>query len=36
LAGRFAWVNWDVDDLVEAKEEIVGKDLFRTSLSSVA
>jgi len=33
LAGRFAWVNWDVDELVAKQEEIIGKDLLRTSLS---
>jgi NAD(P)-dependent dehydrogenase (short-subunit alcohol dehydrogenase family) len=36
LAGRFVWVNWDVDQLVEAREEIVGKDLFKTSLRDFA
>ena len=36
LAGRFAWVNWDVADLVAAKEEIVSKDYYRTSLSTLA
>ncbi|RDW68084.1 hypothetical protein BP6252_09480 [Coleophoma cylindrospora] len=35
LAGRFAWVNWDVTDLVAAKEEIISKDLYRTSLASL-
>lgn len=33
LAGRFAWVNWDVDELVAKKNEILEKDLFRTSIS---
>ncbi|KAH7324917.1 hypothetical protein B0I35DRAFT_348081 [Stachybotrys elegans] len=33
LTGRFAWVNWDVEELVAKKEEIVAKDLLRTSLS---
>ncbi|PVI06246.1 NAD(P)-binding protein [Periconia macrospinosa] len=33
LAGRFAWVNWDIDELIAAKEEILSKDLLRTSLS---
>jgi short-subunit dehydrogenase len=33
LAGRFAWVNWDKEKLVEKREEIVGRDLLRTSLS---
>ena len=36
LAGRFAWVNWDVADLVAAKEEIVSKDYYRTSLTAMA
>ena len=36
LGGRFCWVNWDVDELVKAKEEILGRDLFRTSLSDLA
>jgi NAD(P)-dependent dehydrogenase (short-subunit alcohol dehydrogenase family) len=35
LNGRFVWVNWDVDDLVKGKEEIVAKDLYRTSLNSL-
>ena len=33
LNGRFAWVNWDVADLVAAKEEITRKDYYRTSLT---
>jgi NAD(P)-dependent dehydrogenase (short-subunit alcohol dehydrogenase family) len=33
LSGRFAWVNWDVEQLVAKKEEIMAKDLLRTSLS---
>jgi len=33
LSGRFAWVNWDVEQLVAKQEEIVAKDLLRTSLS---
>ena len=33
LSGRFAWVNWDVDELIAGREEILEKDLFRTSLS---
>jgi hypothetical protein len=32
LAGRFAWVNWDVDELVAGKDEMVEEDLLRTSL----
>jgi hypothetical protein len=34
LAGRFAWVNWDVDELVARKSEILEKGLLRTSLST--
>ncbi|KAH6717059.1 hypothetical protein DL95DRAFT_395804 [Leptodontidium sp. 2 PMI_412] len=33
LAGRFVWVNWDVDELVQKKNEILDRDLFRTALS---
>ncbi len=33
LAGRFAWVNWDIDELLRKKDEILAKDLLRTSLS---
>jgi NAD(P)-dependent dehydrogenase (short-subunit alcohol dehydrogenase family) len=33
LAGRFVWVNWDVDELLAAKDEVISKDSFRTSLS---
>ncbi|EXJ62051.1 hypothetical protein A1O7_02484 [Cladophialophora yegresii CBS 114405] len=33
LANRLVWVNWDVDELVARKEEIVDKDMFRTSMS---
>jgi len=33
LANRFAWVGWDVDELVARKEEILEKDLLRTSIS---
>lgn len=32
LAGRFAWVNWDIDELVGKKDVIVAEDLLRTSL----
>jgi len=35
LNGRFVWVNWDVDELVKGKEEIVSKDLYRTSLNTL-
>jgi len=33
LANRFAWVGWDVDELVSRKAEIVEKDLLRTAIS---
>ena len=33
LSNRFAWVNWDVDELVARKEEIVEKDMLRTGMS---
>jgi NAD(P)-dependent dehydrogenase (short-subunit alcohol dehydrogenase family) len=33
LSGRFAHVNWDVDELIAGKEVILEKDLFRTALS---
>lgn len=33
LANRLAWVNWDVDELVAAKDEILEKDLLRTAMS---
>jgi len=36
LAGRFVWVNWDVDELVTAKEGIISKDLYRTSLTDLS
>ena len=32
LAGRFAWANWDVDELVGKKQEIAEKDLLKTDL----
>lgn len=34
LAGRFVWGNWDVDELLAKREEIVAKDLLRTALST--
>ncbi|KAH8898531.1 NAD(P)-binding protein [Thozetella sp. PMI_491] len=34
LAGRFVWVNWDVEELLAHKDEIVGKDMLRSSLST--
>ncbi|KAL5343899.1 hypothetical protein BJX70DRAFT_385184 [Aspergillus crustosus] len=32
LNGRFVWANWDVDELVQRKGEIVQKDLLRGGL----
>jgi NAD(P)-dependent dehydrogenase (short-subunit alcohol dehydrogenase family) len=33
LSGRFAWVNWDIEELKQAKGKIIESDLLRTSLS---
>ncbi|KIW87091.1 uncharacterized protein Z519_12388 [Cladophialophora bantiana CBS 173.52] len=33
LANRLAWVNWDVDELVARKQEIVEKDMLMTGMS---
>ncbi|KAL7916833.1 hypothetical protein GGI35DRAFT_49849 [Trichoderma velutinum] len=33
LAGRFVWVNWDIDELREKKEEIVSKNLLISALA---
>ncbi|CZT43556.1 uncharacterized protein RSE6_03617 [Rhynchosporium secalis] len=33
LAGRFVSVNWDVDEIVQRKPEILEKDLFRADLT---
>lgn len=33
LANRLAWVNWDVDELVARKGEIVERDMLRTAMS---
>src|SRR5262249_43057915 len=33
LAGRFAWVNWDLGELLAKKDEIVEKDLLRTDIA---
>ncbi|KAL2822270.1 hypothetical protein BDW59DRAFT_173921 [Aspergillus cavernicola] len=32
LAGRFVWVNWDVEELVARKGDILEKDLLRSDL----
>ena len=34
LSGRFAWVNWDIDELTAKRDEIVTKDLLRTALAA--
>ncbi|KIW34909.1 uncharacterized protein PV07_01651 [Cladophialophora immunda] len=33
LANRLAWANWDLDELVARKQEIVEKDMLRSALS---
>jgi NAD(P)-dependent dehydrogenase (short-subunit alcohol dehydrogenase family) len=33
LANRLAWVNWDVDELISRKEEIMEGDKLRTAMS---
>lgn len=33
LSGRLAWANWDVDELVAKKEEILNKDLLISGLT---
>jgi NAD(P)-dependent dehydrogenase (short-subunit alcohol dehydrogenase family) len=35
LTGRFVWVNWDVDELIAKKNEIVEKDLLISNLKEV-
>jgi len=35
LAGRFVWVNWDVDELIAKKTEILEKDLLISSLKEM-
>lgn len=32
MKGRFAWVNWDIDELKAKKEEILEKDLLKYTL----
>ncbi len=32
LAGRFAWANWDLDELKAKKKEILKKDLLKYTL----
>lgn len=35
LSGRFVAANWDVEDLVGRKEEILGKELLKMNLNAV-
>jgi NAD(P)-dependent dehydrogenase (short-subunit alcohol dehydrogenase family) len=35
LASRFVYVNWDIDELLTKKDEILEKDLLRTHLSGM-
>jgi short-subunit dehydrogenase len=35
LSGRFVWANWDVDELVAKKSEILDRDLLISSLREV-
>ena len=32
LSGRFVWVNWDVEELLQRKEEIGKSDVFTMGL----
>ena len=32
LQGRLVWANWDVEELLQRKEEIVGKDMLKMVL----
>ncbi|KAL6696899.1 hypothetical protein J3F84DRAFT_310946 [Trichoderma pleuroticola] len=33
LDGRFVWVNWDVDELLSRKQEILEKNMYKTALA---
>ena len=35
LRNKFAWANWDVEELKDRAEEIQGSSLFRVFLSGV-
>lgn len=35
LAGRFVWANWDCEQLINRKQEILKENLFRTALTGV-
>ena len=32
LRGRFVWANWDVEELVARKDEVIEKDLLNVRL----
>jgi hypothetical protein len=36
LKGKFVWANWDVEELVERKEEILNTDLLDVGLKGVS
>ena len=36
LRGKFVWVNWDVEELVASKEEILSTDILDTKLGGVS
>ncbi|KAL7930794.1 hypothetical protein V8C35DRAFT_312208 [Trichoderma chlorosporum] len=33
LDGRFVWVNWDVDELLARKQEILDNNMYKTALA---
>ena len=35
MSGRFVSANWDVEDLVGRREEIVARDLLKVGLNAV-
>lgn len=32
LRGRFVWSNWDVDELIQRKKDIIDRDLLKLGL----
>jgi hypothetical protein len=36
LRGKFVWVNWDVNELNQMREEIKNTDLLNTKLGGVS
>jgi hypothetical protein len=36
LRGKFVWVNWDVNELKERREEIMNTDLLNTKLGGIS